>query len=123
MAKSPKLCKYADLSRFSNARQLAAYCGLTPRDKQSGTSVKKRPCLSKVGNARLRKALFMPAVCATRYNPELKAFYERLLKRGKSKMAAVGAVMRKLLHIVYGVLKHRSPFERTFENSAESPAG
>lgn len=105
------LAELGDLSRFTHARQLAAYCGLTPRDKQSGTSVRKRPCLSKVGNARLRKALFMPAVCATRYNPTLRAFFDRLRQRGKSKMAAVGAVMRKLLHIVYGVLKHRRPFD------------
>lgn len=115
------LAELGDLSRFSHARQLAAYCGLTPREKQSGTSVRKRPCLSKVGNARLRKALFMPAVCATRYNPDLKTFYERLIERGKSKMAAVGAVMRKLLHIVYGVLKHRHPFELNYQQKSAGP--
>lgn len=109
------LAELGDVSRFEHARQLAAYCGLTPRDKQSGTSVKKRPCLSKVGNARLRKALFMPAICATRYNPKLKDFYERLIERGKSKMAALGAVMRKLLHIVYGVLKHQASFDPEYQ--------
>ena len=108
------LAELGELSRFTSARQLAAYCGLTPRERQSGTSVKKRPCLSKVGSARLRKALFMPAICATRYNPMLQTFYERLRQRGKSKMAAVGAVMRKLLHIVYGVLKHQRPFDPNY---------
>lgn len=110
------LAELGDRSRFTNARQLAAYCGLTPREKQSGTSVRKRPCLSKVGSSRLRKALFMPAICATRYNPVLRQFFENLRQRGKSKMAAVGAVMRKLLHIVYGVLKHRKPFDPDYSS-------
>lgn len=108
------LAELGDLSRFTNARQLAAYCGLTPREKQSGTSVRKRPCLSKVGSSRLRKALFMPAICAMRYNPVLRQFFENLCQRGKSKMAAVGAVMRKLIHIVYGVLKHQKPFDPNY---------
>lgn len=108
------LAELGDLSRFTNARQLAAYCGLTPRQKQSGTSVRKRPCLSKVGSSRLRKALFMPAICAIQYNPTLQQFYERLRQHGKSKMAAVGAVMRKLLHIVYGVLKHQKTFDPNY---------
>ncbi len=56
----------------------------------------------------------MPAICASRYNPVLREFYQRLLERGKSKMAAVGAVMRKLLHIVYGALKHNRPFDPNY---------
>ena len=116
------LAELGDISRFSKARQLAAYCGLTPREKQSGTSVRKRPCLSKVGNARLRKALFMPAMCATRYNPLLHDFFERLRQRGKSKMSAVGAVMRKLIHIVYGVLKHQKPFDPDYGRPASGEA-
>lgn len=116
------LAEVGDIRVFTQARQLAAYCGLTPRQRQSGTSVKKRPCLSKVGNSRLRKALFMPAICATRYNPVLGAFYERLREKGKSKMAAVGAVMRKLLHIIFGVLKHQQPFNPNYSHSLAADA-
>ena len=105
------LAELTDIHAFTNARQLAAYCGLTPRHRQSGTSIHKRPRLSKVGNSRLRKALFMPAMCAKRYNPVLREFYKRLLEKGKSKMSAIGAVMRKLLHIIFGVLKHQQPFD------------
>ena len=115
------LAELGDTTTFSNARQLAAYCGLTPRLRQSGTSVHKRPCLSKVGNARLRKALFMPAMCAARYNPVLEAFYKRLLKKGKSKMSALGAVMRKLLHIIYGVLKHEKSFDPGYSSLKLTP--
>jgi transposase len=70
--------------------------------------------LSKIGNARLRKALHLPAVVAMRYNPILRTFAQRLLERGKPKMAVVGAVMRKLLHQAYGVLKHGQPFDPNY---------
>ncbi len=98
---------YASVS----ARQLAAYAGLTPRHRSSGSSVHRRPSLSKTGNSRLRKALYMPAVVAMRHNPVLREFAERLRERGKQPMVIVGAVMRKLLHIIYGVLKSRSSFD------------
>ena len=96
---------------FDSARQLAAFAGLTPRNHTSGTSVRKRPHLSKVGNANLRLILFMPALSAKRYNPIIKSFCDRLTSYGKSKMAVVAAAMRKLLHIVYGVLKSGLPFD------------
>jgi len=92
------------------ARQAAAYAGLCPRQRQSGSSVHGKTRLSKTGNARLRKALYLPAVSAMRFNPILREFAQRLLERGKPKMAVVGAVMRKLLHQAYGVLKHNQPF-------------
>jgi hypothetical protein len=62
-------------------------------------------------NARLRKALYLPALTAICFNPLLKALFERLVAAGKAKMAAVGACMRKLVMIAYGVLKHRKPFD------------
>ena len=73
--------------------------------------VRKRTRLSKAGNARLRTALDLPALTATRFNPLVAAFYERLVAAGKPKMAAVGACMRKLLMIAYGVLESRTPFD------------
>jgi transposase len=105
------LAELPDPSRFASAQQAAAFAGLAPREYRSGTSVHKRTRLSKAGNARLRKALYLPAMTAIRFNPLVGAFYERLVEAGKAKMAAVGACMRKLLMIAYGVLKSRTPFD------------
>lgn len=95
---------------FHSARQMAAYLGAVPVEYQSGTSVNKRPRLSKAGSATIRAKLYLPAVVACRYNPTAKALYERLLARGKAPMAAIGAVMRKLVHICFGVLKHQKAY-------------
>jgi transposase len=73
--------------------------------------VRKRTRLSKAGNARLRKALFLPTQTAVRFNPLLKGFFDRLVAADKPKMQAVGACMRKLVMIAYGVLKNRKPFD------------
>ena len=70
--------------------------------------------MSKKGNRRLRKALYFPAIVGMRYNPILKAFAERLLARGKAKMVVVGAVMRKLAHLIYGVLSNKKPFDPAY---------
>ena len=105
------LAELPEPARFTSAQQAAAYAGLAPREYRSGTSVRKRTRLSKAGNARLRKALYLPALTAARFNPLLKGFFERLVAAGKSKMAAIGACMRKLLMIAYGVLKSRSAFD------------
>jgi len=66
--------------------------------------------LSKAGNATVRAKLYMAAIVAARYNPDVRALYERLLAKGKSKMSALGACMRKLVHICFGVLKHQSAY-------------
>lgn len=105
------LAELPDPSRFDSAQQAAAYAGLAPREYRSGTSVKKRTRLSKAGNARLRKALYLPAMTALRFNPLVAVFYTRLVESGKAKRAALGACMRKLLMIAYGVLKSRTPFD------------
>jgi transposase len=96
---------------FASARQAAAFLGLVPVEYQSGSSVLKRPRLSKAGDARWRARLFMPAIVAARWNPLVRAQYQRLLTAGKSKMNALGAAMRKLVHIAFGVLKHNRPFD------------
>jgi len=97
--------------RFESARQAAAYAGLVPRHHESGTSVRGAPRMSKVGNGRLRRAMYFPAMTALRFNSAVKAFGDRLKERGKEKMVVVGAAMRKLLHICYGVLKSGRPFD------------
>jgi transposase len=96
--------------RFRRAREAAAYVGLNPVEHRSGTSVFRQPRLSKRGDGRLRAGLYMAAVVAIRYNPDVRALYQRLLAKGKAKMAALGAAMRKLVHIMFGVLKHQMPY-------------
>jgi transposase len=105
------LAELPAVGRLPRAESAAAYCGLAPAEFRSGTSVRKRTRLSKAGNPRLRKALFLPTQTAVRFNPILKGFFERLVKAGKPKMQAIGACMRKLVMVCYGVLKNRAPFD------------
>lgn len=97
---------------FKSAEQAAAFLGLVPVEHQSGSSVQKRPRLSKNGDAKTRAVLYMAAIVATRYNPDIKALYERLCAKGKAKMAALGAAMRKLVHLCFGVLKHQQNYRQ-----------
>ncbi len=108
------LSEMGELSNYRSARQLAAYAGLTPRHRQSGSSIHGKTRLVKIGNSRLRTALYMPAIVAKARNPVVRRFYQRLLNSGKAKMVALGAAMRKLLHIVYGVLKHKEVFNANY---------
>ena len=98
------LAELGDINAFGSARQLAAYAGLTPQEHTSGTSVNGKTRLCKIGNARLRKALYFPAIAFLRCAPELQPWVERLTAAGKTKMAIIGAAMHKLIRIVYGVL-------------------
>ena len=107
------LCELGDWSRFKSARCAAAYVGLVPRLWESGTSVHGRSRLCKLGNARLRKALFFPAMSGLQHNPILLAMKSRLLELGKSRKAIVGAAMRRLVHLAFGVLKSGKPFDPT----------
>ena len=89
---------------------MAAYLSLVPIQAQSGTSVHKPARLSKVGPARLRAKLYLPALVATKHNADAKALYERLVNAGKAKKATLGVVMRRLVHIAFGVLKHQQAY-------------
>jgi transposase len=111
------LAEIRDLSAFESADQLAAFAGLTPSEFSSGSSIHGKPRLSKIGNRNLRKVLYMPALVARRYNPLIRTFCERLLAKGKSKMAVIGAAMHKLLRQVFGVLKSGQPFDPNFLSS------
>ena len=97
---------------------MAAFAGLVPRERQSGSSVRGRVRLSKIGNSRLRKALYFPAITALRCSPFFQRWAEGLRQRGKSKMAVIGAVIRKLVHLAYGVLKTGKPFDPEWAKSA-----
>jgi transposase len=96
---------------FHSARQLAAYAGLTPSEFMSGGSSYGKTHLSKIGNAFLRKALYLPAAVARRWCKPLKPWLTLLEERKLSALAIRGAIMRKLLHIAFGVLKHQAPFD------------
>lgn len=100
-----------DVKLYESARQLAAFAGLVPQLHESGSSVRRKARLSKTGAPRLRKALYFPAIVAMRHNPHVKALSERLKKRGKCPMQIIGAAMRKLVHLAYGVLKSGKPFD------------
>ncbi len=99
-----------EFARYDSARQIAAYAGLTPRKRESGTSLKQTH-LSKQGNGRIRKGLYFPAIVAKQYNKIINDFANRLEKNGKTSMQIICAAMRKLLHIAFGVLKHKKPFD------------
>ncbi len=99
---------------FQSARQLAAYAGLTPRNFLSGTSVHKKSRLSKTGNANLRQILYLPAIVAKKHNPIVHAFCDRLFQSGLKPMEVIGAAMRKLLHLVYGILKSGRSFDPNY---------
>jgi len=113
-----------DFHLFENAKQLAAFAGLNPSQRQSG-KWRGRSSLSKIGNAHLRRALFMPALVAKQHNPIVRTFCCRLEQNGKSRAQTNGAAMRKLLHIAFGVIKNDRLFDPHYSSqrdSALSPA-
>lgn len=99
-----------EFRQFTSARAVAAHAGVTPRRFQSGTSLNWTR-LSKLGNGRVRKALYFPAITALQYNIVIKQFARRLGQNGKTQMQIICAAMRKLLHIAYGVIKNNRPFD------------
>jgi transposase len=104
---------YADTERFGNARKAVAFAGLDPQQHESGSSVKVKPRMSKVGHAFLRKALYMPAMVALYHTAWGKSFRQRLAASGKPPMLIIGAMMRKLIHVAFGVLKSGKKFDPT----------
>mgnify|MGYP001033249997 CR=1 FL=1 len=99
-----------DIKGFSSAKQLAAYIGVSPRQSESGLH-KGETHMSKLGEAHIRKALYMPAMSAKRNNTYLKPFISRLEKNGLKPKAIVGAIMRKLVHLIFGILKSGKAFD------------
>jgi len=99
------------LAEYASAKAAAADTGVTPSHYESGTTVRRRSRMAKVGKAGVRAALYWPAITAMTHCPGFRAFAEALAKRGKPKKVIIGAVMRKLMHVIYGVLKHRTPYD------------
>ena len=92
-------------------RQWVAHSGLDPKHHRSGSSIEEKARISKAGNRYLRATLYMPALVAVQHDPALTAFYQRLVSRGKSKLQALVAVMRKLLHAAWGMFHHDQPYD------------
>jgi len=108
------LAEIPNMLDFRSGKEIAAFAGLSPQHFLSGTSVHGRAWLSKTGSSALRRQLFFPAVTAMHRNPVHRVFAARLLANGKPRMLVVGAVMRKLLVLAYGVLKSGIPFDANY---------
>lgn len=111
-----------DLLRFQNSRAVSAFAGVSPMRGLSGTSVRRKTKLSKIGDADLRRALYLPAVAALRWNPVIQNLAKRLETRGHCKMSIIGAGMHKMLCLAYGVLKSGVPFDPTYSLVAQVAA-
>ena len=105
------LGELAVLPATLDQRQWVAHSGLDPKQHRSGSSVEQKPRISKAGNRYLRAALYMPALVAVQHDPWLAGFYQRLIARGKAKLQALVAVMRKLLHATWGMRRHDQPYD------------
>jgi transposase len=105
------LAEIGAIERYASARQLAAAAGVTPQERLSGTTVHGKTRLCKIGNVRLRRALYYPSLSLIRHCEPIQRWRNQLLQRGKTKMQVVGAVMHKLIRIVFGILKSRTPFD------------
>lgn len=103
------LAQVPNMQNFSSAKQFAAYIGVSPKQHQSGKYI-GRTTISRIGDSRLRKALYMAALTAKRFNKALQSFVKRLEKNSKAPKSIVCAVMRKLAHILFGILKSNRPF-------------
>jgi transposase len=117
-ATAAKVISYAgDVRRFDSAKAFAAFVGVTPKQRQSGSSVRGRTMISRIGSSQLRASLYLPGVVAKTHNPILRAFAARLSDNGLCKMAVVSAVMRKLAHLIYGVMRSGKPFDANYLHS------
>jgi transposase len=112
------LAELDDLEKFNHVRQMVAFIGLAPKETLSGSSIKGKPRLCKIGHVRLRKALYMPALVSIQCNPVMIAFYNRLKEKGKNGKVIVCAIMRKLVHIIFGVLKSGKEYDPNYKTAS-----
>jgi transposase len=110
-----------DLATYTDAAAAAADAGVSPANHESGETVRKKTKLSKVGKAAVRGALYFPAMSAIRFNPFIRNLAQRLREKGKTEMVIIGAAMRKLLYLAYGVLKHKKPFDPNYIQPTSVP--
>lgn len=111
---SKLLAEYGDMRQYDDVREVVAFAGLNPMHHLSGSSVRGNVRISKIGHAPIRGCLYMPAMSAIKHNKLLQPFIARLSKRGLSKTEIIVAVMRKLLHLAFGILKSGQPFDPNY---------
>lgn len=111
------MAEVPNIRQFAHAKQLAAFAGITPRIRHSGTKTPVSQPISKMGSARLRQAMYMAALSAKRYNPPLARFAQRLREKGKKPMLINIAVARKLLHQLYAIDTHQTLFDPNYQNN------
>jgi len=104
------LAEVGDFARFPSAKQLAAFAGVCPTFRHSGTSQNGPGRMSRAGNPTIRKLLYLAAMAALRSEGVFKTQYTHLVDQGKAKMTAVVAIMHKILRVAYGVIKTGQPF-------------
>ena len=109
------LAELNDLDKFTHVREMVAFIGLAPKETLSGSSIKGKPRLCKIGHARLRKALYMPALVSIQCNPVMIAFYNRLKEKGKNGKVIVCAIMRTLVHVIFGILKSGKKYDPNYK--------
>lgn len=109
------LAEMYDLANYKSAKAAAADIGVTAAHYRSGTSVRRRSKMSRMGKASIRAALHLPSMTARQYNPVIKKLVQRLKAKGKTPFVIRGAVKRKLIHLAYGVLKNKTPFDPAYE--------
>ena len=99
---------------FTNAKELACYCGVVPFNKTSGSSVRYKPSVSPFANMKLKKLLHLCAMSALQNDPEMKAYFERKLLEGKNKMSIINAIRNKLIHRVFAVVRDGRYYEDNY---------
>lgn len=103
--------------RFESSKELCSYAGITPIIRESGSSIKGRPRISKIGNVKLRNLLFLCSFNACKYNKACKALYDRIIAKGKSKKLALIAVCNKLLKQAFSIIKNGIPYDESYKST------
>lgn len=103
-----------------NKRQLTSYAGLDIKEKQSGTSIKGKPRISKKGNRSLRKAMHFPALVAVKWDENFRELYARIVSKKSIKMKALVAVQRKILEMIFIVFKNKTIYDKEYENKKQA---
>ena len=114
VASEAVLSEFNGFENFERIEQVIAYMGLSPKERSSGSSIRGKAQICKTGNVRLRKALYMPALVASQRNPAVKALYHRLKAKSKNGLIIACACMKKLVHIMFGVIKNNKPFNPAY---------
>ncbi|RZJ83739.1 MAG: IS110 family transposase [Chryseobacterium sp.] len=105
------ICTTKNFKRFANARKFNCYAGLAPFKNESGTSIRGKARVSHLANKEIKTLLNMAAFCALRYDPELKAYYERRVSEGSSKMKCVNIIRAKLVARMFAIIKRQTPYQ------------